>query len=118
MSWTAGPLGRAARGMFTVGWTWRRLTGADLNSAARHEALWAARSGWALAARNDDTLEVGWLECRAEDALDLMRALLDLALNQGADQIQMMLPSVDWLTTAARRAGCELHPLTLFERAL
>jgi GNAT superfamily N-acetyltransferase len=118
MSWTAGPLGRAARGMFAVDWTWRRLTVDDLHSAARHDALWAARPGWALAARDDDSLEVGWVECRPEDALDLMRALVDLAVNEGTERIALMLPEVPWLSAAARRSGCELHPMTLFERAL
>jgi GNAT superfamily N-acetyltransferase len=118
MSWSTGELGRAARGLIAVGWTWRRVTTEDLMAAARSEAFWSARSGWAVAARNEDTLEVGWIETRPEDAHDLMRALVDLAINEGADRIEMKIPDVDWLTSAARRAGCELWRLILYTRPI
>ena len=118
MAWSAADLGRAARGMFAVGWTWRRLTPDDLVSAARGEAFWSARSGWAMASRRDDTMEVAWVETRAEDALDLMRALVDLASAEGAEHLSIKLPAVDWLSQAARRAGCQLDELAVYEKAL
>lgn len=114
MSWSAGPLGRAARGLFPLGWSFRRLTTDDLAQAARHEALWAARSGWAIGARNGDTFEVAWLETRQEDAVDLIRALVDLAPGNGAERITLWVPAIDWAASAARRAGFELHAMTVF----
>ena len=116
MSWSSGPLGRAARSLLAVGWAWRQATIDDLVAAATHEALWSARAGWVMAARRDTTVEAGWLECREEDAVDMMRAVIDLAVNLGADDVRLMLPAVDWLKSAARRAGCDLMPLTLFQR--
>jgi len=118
MSWSTGELGRAARGLIATGWAWRRVASEDLVVAARSEALWTARSGWAIAARSDDTLEVGWIETRPEDARDLMRALVDLAVNEGAERIEMKLPDVGWATNAARGAGCKLWTLILFQRPL
>jgi GNAT superfamily N-acetyltransferase len=118
MAWTAGALGRASRGLFAVGWTWRRLIPADLAAAARADALWSARSGWVLAARRDETLEIGWIETREEDAQDLIRALADLAAAEGADRLLAMLPGVPWLTQAARRAGCDVEPISVYEMPL
>ena len=104
MSWTAGPLGRAGRGLFAIGWSFRRLTTDDLVASARHEALWAARSGWAIGARNDETFEVSWLETSREDAVDMVRALVDLATASGAERIALWIPDVTWMRAAARRA--------------
>jgi GNAT superfamily N-acetyltransferase len=118
MSWSTGELGRASRSLIAVGWSWRRVVAEDLVVAAKAEALWAARSGWAVAARNEDSLEVGWVETRREDARDLIRALVDLAVNEGAERIEIKLPAVDWLTSAVRRAGCELWHLILYERPI
>ncbi len=118
MSWSTGSLARPTRGLFAVRWRWQRLTEVDLEQAARNEALWTARSGWVMAARRDEQLEVAWLETREDDAVDLMRAIVDLATKLEAESIGVMLPAVGWLTTAARRAGCELHPMTVYEISL
>ena len=118
MSWTAGPLGRAGRGLFPIGWSFRRLTTDDLVASARHEALWAARSGWAVGARNDETFEVSWLETGREDAVDMVRALVDLATASGAERIALWIPDVGWMSAAARRAGFELSGLTVFAGAV
>ena len=116
MSWSTGELGRASRGLIATGWRWRRVSASDLVDAARRESLWTARSGWAVAQRHDDTLEVGWLETRPGDGHDLVRALVDLAVAEGADRVELKLPGVDWLTTAARSAGCELWSMIMYEK--
>jgi hypothetical protein len=116
MSWESGELYRAARGLFAVGWTWLRLQPADLAQAAREEALWQARSGWALGARRNETFSVGWIETGPDDAYDFCRALVDLAVAGGAERLLTMMPAVGWLTNAARRAGCSLHEGTVYER--
>lgn len=118
MSWSAGSLARPSRGMFAVGWTWRRLAQSDLEQAAKHEALWTARSGWVMAAMSNDLLEVGWLETRKEDAADLLRGIVDLASKLEAESFSVTVPATPWLTTAARRAGCELSPITVYETSL
>ncbi len=118
MSWTAGPLGRSGRGLFPIGWSFRRLTAEDLAAAARREALWAARSGWVIATRDEETFEVSWLETRQEDAVDLVRALVDLATAAGAERIALWIPDVDWMSAAARRAGFELSGMTVFAGAV
>lgn len=118
MSWSTGPLVRNARGLFAVRWQWRRLTEDDLETAAKHDALWTARSGWVLAAPTGDTLEVGWLETREDDAADLMRAIVDLAVKRDAEGVRITIPNVGWLTTAARRAGCDLHPIIVYAKPL
>jgi hypothetical protein len=111
-------LGRAARGLFPIGWSFRRLTTDDLAAAARAEALWAARSGWAIGARDDETFDVSWLETGPEDAVDLVRALVDLATASGAERIALWTPDVDWMSAAARRAGFELSGMTVFAAAV
>jgi GNAT superfamily N-acetyltransferase len=118
MSWSTSPLARTARGLFAVRWQWRRLTETDLQQAAKHGALWMARSGWVMAAPERDRLEVAWLETREDDAVDLMRSVVDLASKLDAERIGITIPAVPWLTTAARRAGCELHPMTVYETSL
>lgn len=114
MSWSVGELGTTSRGLFGLGWTFRRLTTGDLIAAARHEALWEARSGWAMGARSDNAFEVGWVETRPEDAGDFLRAIVDVASDSGAESLSLWLPSVDWALRAARQAGCELHPMTVY----
>jgi hypothetical protein len=116
MSWESGELYRESRGLFATAWTWRRLHHVDLIEAAQAEAFWQARSGWALASRRETTLSVGWVETSPDDAYDFCRALVDLAVAQGAERSQVMLPGVSWLTNAARRAGYDLHPGTIYER--
>jgi GNAT superfamily N-acetyltransferase len=118
MSWSTGELGRAARSLVAAGWMWRRVSSADLVASAKAEALWAARSGWVIAARNEDAFEVGLVETRPDDATDLMRALVDLAVAEGAERIRIKIPDVAWLTAAARRAGCDLWRMVLYERSL
>ena len=118
MSWTAGPMARPTRGLFGIHWTWRRLTQDDLERAARFQALWMARSGWVMAAGGEEQLEVAWLETREEDAVDLMRSIVDLATKLGSESVGMVLPAAPWLTTAARRAGCLLYPMTVYETVL
>ena len=71
-----------------------------------------------MAALHRDQLEVSWIETRESDAVDLMRALVDLANKRDAESIGMTLPDVGWLTKAARHAGCDLRPITLYEISL
>ncbi|MEN8114958.1 MAG: GNAT family N-acetyltransferase [Actinomycetota bacterium] len=119
-SWSVGELGRAARGLFGIRWSFRRLTIEDLENAARGSAFWEIGAGWALAGPGwqPEEFEVGWLETRAEDASDLLRSLIDLAIGSGAESMAVWLPDVDWLTKTAKRLGFETELMHVYAREL
>jgi GNAT superfamily N-acetyltransferase len=119
-SWAVGELGRAARGLFGARWSFRRLTIEDLESAARAGALWEIGAGWALAHQGwrPVEFEVGWLETRPEDATDLLRSLVDLAIGSGAESMAAWLPDVEWLVRSAQRLGFEADPMHVYAREL
>src|SRR5680860_228161 len=107
-SWSVGALGRASRGLFGIGWSFRRLTIGDLEAAARGGAFWEIGAGWALAsAAPDSRFDVGWIETREEDADDLLRSLIDLAISSGSESVSLWIPNVDWAVKATRRLGFE-----------
>ncbi|MEA3510146.1 MAG: hypothetical protein U9R51_01805, partial [Actinomycetota bacterium] len=107
-SWSIGELGRASRGLFGIGWSFRRLTIEDLIAAARGSAFWEIGAGWALASPAPDArFEVSWLETREEDANDLLRSLIDLSIGSGSESITIWIPDVDWAVRAAKRLGFE-----------
>ncbi len=107
-SWSIGELGRASRRLFGVRWSFRRLTIQDLIAAARGSAFWEIGAGWALASpATGARFEVSWLETREEDANDLLRSLIDLAIGSGSESITIWVPDVDWAVRAARRLGFE-----------
>ncbi len=114
MAWSTSELARVGRGLFGAGWRFRRLVIDDLATAAAREALWAARSGWVLAKRSDARLEVGWVMTGSDDAEDLMRAITDLAVDEGADEVHAFLPDVPWLAQAARKANYALENEIVF----
>lgn len=105
MAWSTSELARAGRGLFGVSWRFRRLQVDDLVTAAVHGALWSARSGWVMGALSDELFEVGWLSTGPDDAEDLMRAITDVAVDEGAERVHALLPGSEWLVRAARRAN-------------
>ncbi len=118
-SWSVGELGRASRGLFGVHWAFRRLTVADLEAAARGSAFWEIGAGWALAAPESDArFEVAWLETREEDAGDLFRSLVDLAIGSGAESIGIWIPSTHWITRLARGLGFETALMHVYAREI
>ena len=116
-SWSVGELGRASRGLIGIRWSFRRLTLADLESAAKANAFWEIGAGWALAAPAPDArFEVAWLETREEDATDLRRSLIDLAIGSGAESISIWVPAIDWIVQTARRLGFETTLMHVYAR--
>ncbi|MEA3511780.1 MAG: GNAT family N-acetyltransferase [Actinomycetota bacterium] len=114
-SWSIGELGRASRGLFGIGWSFRRLTIEDLIAGAKGSAFWEIGAGWALAsAALDARFEVSWLETREEDVDDLLRSLVDLAIGSGSESITIWIPSVDWAVRAAKRLGFETSLLHVY----
>lgn len=118
MAWSAGELGRASRGLFALGWTWRRLTMDDLVRGARAAALWTSPAGWTLAALDERHLEVGWAETGPEEVDELLRATLDLAAELDAETIGLKLPALDWVDKALETAGFDTGGLTIFAKPL
>lgn len=119
LSWSGGELSRAAHGLFPIGWTWQRLRIGHLTDAASRRALWEGRTGWAIAdMRLEDRFDVHWIETSREDARHMVRALVERAAESGADSMRAMLPEVDWLIQAFRRAGFETGGITVFGKAL
>ncbi|MDX1691038.1 MAG: GNAT family N-acetyltransferase [Acidimicrobiia bacterium] len=119
MSWSTGPLARAARGLFPAdGWRFRRLTPDDLVAAARDRTLWEGRPGWAIAAVEAETFRVGWVETSEPDARAMVHAIVDRAADLGVDRIRVFVPAVDWLGQALRYFGSDLEPMTVYAKVL
>jgi hypothetical protein len=118
LSWSLGELSRAAHGLAPTGWTWQRLRIDRLVEAARRRALWEGRTGWAIAELDGDRFYVDWIETTPEDARAMVRALVERAADSGADTMRAMIPDVDWLVRAMRRAGFEMGGITVFGIAL
>lgn len=114
-SWSIGELGRAMRGLTGGNWTFARLTVDRLVAAAGAGAFWEIGGGWAVAESEYDTLEAGWLETRAEDSADLLRALVDLAVGRGVESIAVWLPAVEWIVREAKHLGFEPEPMGVYE---
>jgi GNAT superfamily N-acetyltransferase len=119
LSWSGGELARAAHGLFPIGWTWQRMTLEHLTAAAHSRSLWEGRTGWAIAEITlDNRFEVHWIETAREDSRAMVRALVERAADSGADTMRAMIPNVDWLVQAFRRAGFEMGDITVFGMAL
>lgn len=118
MAWSTSELGRSARGLVNIGWTWRLLTVEDLERAARAEALWVSSAGWVLAAGDEDTLESGWVSGGPDELDDLLAALTDLAAERSLDRVEVKLPALDWVLTALDRTGFTHRGLVLYAKAL
>ena len=104
-SWSFGELGRATRGLVGSHWTYARLTVDHLAAAAKSGSFWEIGGGWAVTDIEEGSLEVGWLETRPDDATDLLKALIDMAVGRGVESISLWIPDVDWLVKVAKRLG-------------
>jgi GNAT superfamily N-acetyltransferase len=122
LAWSGSPLVSATHGLISERWTWHHLRAGDLLSAAGRRALWACPAGWVIAEIDDDearTFWVSWLMAARDDAYRLIRVTIDRAITDGSERIALMLPAVDWLDRAAKRAGLEdRYRGLLYERAL
>jgi GNAT superfamily N-acetyltransferase len=119
LSWSGGELARSAHGLFPIGWTWQRMTLDHLTASALSRALWEGRTGWAIAEiRMENRFDVHWIETGREDARSMVRALVERAADSGADTMRAMIPNVDWLVQAFRRAGFETGNITVYGVAL
>ncbi len=118
MAWSAGPLGRAGRGLVAVNWTWRRLDIDDLSRAAKAGALWMCPAGWVMAATHRDALDVGWLETGEDDAAELLKSTLDLAAELDTASLAIKVPEVPWLGSELERTGFAMSRIAIYARPL
>lgn len=118
IAWSTSELGRAARGLFAIRWTWRTLTLDDLETGARQGALWASTAGWVLAAPDQQRLEVGWLETTEESVGHVVRSIRELGAAVDRERVTITAPAVPWLVEAVAGAGYEVSPMTVFESPL
>jgi GNAT superfamily N-acetyltransferase len=110
LSWSAGELAIAARGLFPINWIWRRLTLDHLDFAARNHALWEGRPGWAmLDIDHGGDLSVYWLETAEGDARSMVRALIDCGSERGARELDILVPDVEWLRDALVASAFDLR---------
>jgi GNAT superfamily N-acetyltransferase len=117
-SWASSDMGRAMRGLAGIGWRFHRLTVSDVEDAARSGNLWEIGSGWAMTSTTTPWFHVAMLDTRAEDAYETFRALTDTANKRGSENLSVWIPTVDWLVQSARRAGCDVSPMSIWEYAL
>jgi hypothetical protein len=117
-SWASSELGRATRGLAGMGWRFHKLTVADVQEAARSAQLWEIGSGWAMTSTTTPLFHVAMLDTRPEDAYETFKALIDTANNRGAEHMSVWIPQYDWLIQAARRSGCDVTPMTVWEMPL
>ena len=108
--WPLSLCGRPLRGLVAHDWRFHTLTTADLVGVAHEGGLWRIGSSWAVTRQSGAEFDVSLLEANPEDAFDTIRSLIDLANDRGAEDFWMWLANLDWLTQAARRAGCEVFP--------
>lgn len=117
-SWMSSDIGRAMRGLVGEGWRFHTMRLADVEAAARAGSLWEIGSSWAVTAAIEPEFLVAMLETRPDEAYETIGALVDAANNRGAEQISIWLPAIDWVVQAARRTGCDVKPLSVWEYPL
>ena len=108
--WSLSPCGRPLRGLVGNDWRFHTLTAPDLVAAAHEGGLWRTGSSWAITRQVGAEFDVSLLETNPEEAFDTISSLIDLARDRGAEDFWMWLADLDWLTQAARRAGCGISP--------
>lgn len=119
LSWRSGPLLRPSRGLHSWRWRWARLELEYLVAAAKAGELWSSQAGWVLVRRDEERLSVAWLECGPDDAVDMVRSLVDLTVSTKAQRIHIAVPAVDWLLEALDGAQFDgMHQMVVYEMGL
>lgn len=118
LSWRSGPLVQPARGLHVEHWRWSQLDLADLEQAAKRGELWSSQAGWAWVRHGEDGIAVGWFDSGRDDAVDMIKSLLDVAAERAAERLQLMFPAVDWLETATATLGFDQTPMLIYASSL
>jgi len=114
-SWSSSEIARATRGLIGEGWQFHTMRASDVQDAAATSSLWEVGNSWAITTDTSPIFDVSMLDSRPEDAYATIKALIDTANRSGAEQVSIWLPALDWLIQAARRAGCDIDPSSIWE---
>ena len=118
VSWRSGPLLAPSRGLHASGWRWSQLTAEHLIAAGKEGRLWSSRAGWIVSRTDSDTFYAEWLDCGPDDITDMIRSIVDLAIESHAERMRIMVPEVDWVTDELQRTSFDLHPMHIYEKPL
>jgi len=117
-SWSSSEVGRATRGLIGHGWQFHTMRDSDVQNAAAHSSLWEIGNSWAITTDTSPIFHVAMLDTRPEDSYETIKAIIDTANHRGAELVSIWLPALDWLIQAARRAGCDIEPSSIWELGL
>lgn len=117
-AWSTSEAGRLLRGLIGGDWRFHRLRDGDIVDAATTGDLWEVGSSWAITTHREEFFGVRMLVTDAEEAYDVVGALVDLADNLGVESMEMWLVDTDWMVQAARRCGFDVEGYGVWEHPL
>jgi GNAT superfamily N-acetyltransferase len=117
-SWSTGEPGRALRGLVAVSWSFHTLRIDDIEAAASSQNLWEVGGSHAITRQIENTFEVLMLDTTPDEALDAIKALIDLADDRGATRFSAWVADCDWLVSALQSAGCTTEPSGIYAQPL
>jgi hypothetical protein len=118
IAWSTSEMASAGRGLFPIGWTFRRMTIDDVRAASAARELLQCASGWVIARVEEDELSVPWVATNPLDAPKLARAVIDLAARRKLASVAVMVPRIEWLDEAFEHAGCTIRRGHIYTREL
>lgn len=117
-SWSTGEAGRELRGLVAESWSFHTLRVGDIERAAADHNLWEVGGSHAITREYESTFEVLMLDTAPDEALDAIKALIDLADDRGATRFSAWVADCDWLVSALEAAGCVTEPSGIYEQPL
>ncbi len=108
-----------ATGLLVQSWVWRKIRWEDLEDRTRagHILLHSRALGaWMLSRGRELTLEAPWLQGEPEGIAAFARALRGLAIEQGAESIEVMAPAESSFGPILEAAGFNRHVRMLIYR--
>jgi GNAT superfamily N-acetyltransferase len=117
-SWASGEAGRDLRGLIVKDWSFHRLRTSDVEDAAREGMLWEIGGSWAIAREWDGVFEVLMVDGSATDGDDIIRALVDLAADRGAERFVAWVADRPWLVDALTASGCTVSANGIYAQPL
>lgn len=119
MFWSTSELALEGRGFIANGWQWRRTTPEDLTAAASGSEFFQNAAGWAIVDRPyGNVSRTKWLATTKEEAPALLEGLIDLAAQQGSEELSIKLPNIAWASEALARAGGAPKEILIYSKAI
>ncbi len=117
-SWSISEAGRALRGLVAVSWSFHTLRIEDITQAAVGQNLWEVGGSHAITRQTADGFEVLLLDTTPDEAVDAVKALIDLADDRGATRFSAWIADCDWLVSALKSTGCTTEPSGIYAQPL